>query len=130
MQVVTMDFKNWSSVPNMIDVINNIHIAITKPTCAFVKHYFSHKTWNYNIVAQIVVDNQERFIDVYVGLLGSLNGSHVLMKFRLYCCALHRNFFDMDASSQDGLPPYVFKDKGHPLRYWLMASHKKDGEHH
>jgi hypothetical protein len=89
MQVVIMDFKNWSSVPSMINVIDDIHIAITKPSCAFVKHCLSHKTWNYSIVARVVVDNQEKFIDVYVGLPRSLNHSHVLMKFMLYRCALH-----------------------------------------
>jgi hypothetical protein len=130
MQVVMMDFKNWSGVLSMIDVINDIHIAITKPSCSFVKHCFSHKTWNYSIVTGVVVDNQERFIDVYVGLLKSLNDSHVLTKFRLYRCALHGIFFDMDASSQDGLPPYLFRYNGHPLCYWFMASHKKYGEHH
>ncbi len=130
MQIVMMDFKNWFSVPNMINVIDDIHIVITKPSYAFVKHCFSHKTWNYSIVAQIVVDNQERFINVYVGLPRSLNDSHVLMKFKLYRCALHQNLFDMDASSQDGSPPYLFRDKGHSLCYWFMASHKKDGEHH
>jgi len=93
MQVVMMDFKNWSSVPSTIDVIDNIHISITKPSRAFIKHYFPHKTWNYSIIEQIVVDNQERFIDVYVGLPRSLIDSHVLMKFKLYRCALHRNFF-------------------------------------
>ncbi len=72
MQVVMMDFKNWRRVLSMIDIIDNIHIAITKPSCAFVKYYFSHKTWNYNIVTQVMDDNQERFIDVYVGLLKSL----------------------------------------------------------
>lgn len=51
MQVVMIDFKNWFGVPSMIDVIDDIHIAITKPSCAFVKHCFTHKTWNYNIVA-------------------------------------------------------------------------------
>jgi len=46
MQVVMMDFKNWSGVPSMIDVIDDIHIAITKPFCASVKHYFSHNMWD------------------------------------------------------------------------------------
>ncbi len=125
-----MDFKNWSGVPSMIDVIDDIHIAITKPSCVFVKDCFSHKTWNYSIVARVVVDNQKRFIDVYVGLIRNLNDSHVLMKFRLYRCALHEIFKNMDAGSQDGLPPHLFRNKGHPLCYWLMASHKKDGEYH
>jgi hypothetical protein len=57
MQVVMMDFKNWSTTPSMIGVIDDNHIAITKPSCAFVKQCFSHKTWNYSIVAQVVVDN-------------------------------------------------------------------------
>jgi len=51
------------------------------------------------------------------------------MKFRLYYCALQGIFFDMDVSSQNGLPPYIFRNKGHPLCYWLMASHKKAKEH-
>jgi hypothetical protein len=76
-----------------------------------------------------MVDSQKRFLDVYVRLFRSVNGSHVLRKFRLYHCALHGGFFDMDAGSQDALPPYLFENKG-PLLSWLMTPHKEDGEHH
>jgi hypothetical protein len=89
MQVVMLDFKNWWSMPNVVGVIHGIHICITKPTSNFSKHYYYHKTKGYNIVAQVVVDNQKRFMDVFVGLLGSVNDSHVLRKSRLYQCALH-----------------------------------------
>jgi hypothetical protein len=43
---------------NMMGVIDDIHIAIAKSSCAFVEDYFHHKTKGYNIVAQVVVDNQ------------------------------------------------------------------------
>lgn len=73
-----------------------------------------------------MVDTQKRFFDVYVRILRSVNDSHVLRKFRLY----HGGFFDMAIGSQDGLPPYLFEDKGYPLLSWLMTPHKEDGEHH
>lgn len=89
MQVVMLDFKNWCGMPSVVGVIHGIHICIAKPTSNFSKHYYYHKTKGYNIVAQVVVDNQKRFMDVFVGLLGNVNDFHVLRKSRLYQCALH-----------------------------------------
>jgi hypothetical protein len=60
-------------MPIIMGAIDDIHIAITKPSNAFVKDYYYHKTKGYNIVAQAVVDRQKRFTNVYVGLLGSVN---------------------------------------------------------
>jgi hypothetical protein len=87
------------------------------------------KIEGYNIDAAMV-DTQKRFLDVYVRLLWSVNGSRVLRKSRLYHYALHGGFFDMATGSQDGLPPYLFENKGYPLLSWLMTPHKEDGEHH
>jgi hypothetical protein len=114
----------------MMGDIDDMHIAIAKSSCAFVEDYFHHKTRGYNIVAQMVVDNQIFFIDVYVRLLGSVNDSHVLRKFGLYYCALHGGLFDMVASSQDRLLLYLLEDKGYPLFFWFMISQKEYGEHH
>ncbi len=51
------------------------------------------------MVAQVVVDNQKRFMDVYVGLPGSVNDFGVLKKSKLYQCAIHRGLFDMAIGS-------------------------------
>jgi hypothetical protein len=90
MQVVMFDLKNWCGMPNMMGVIDGTHISITKQFGAYSEDYFFHKTRGYSVVAQSVVDNQKRFMDVYVGLLQNVNDSCVLRKSKLYQCAIHK----------------------------------------
>ncbi len=45
------------------------------------------------MVAQVVVDNQKRFMDVYVGLLRNVVNSCVLKQSKLYQCVIHEGFF-------------------------------------
>jgi len=54
---------------NVMGVTHGIHICIAKPTSSFSKYYYYHKTKGYNIMAHIVVDNQKRFMDVFVDCL-------------------------------------------------------------
>jgi hypothetical protein len=82
------------------------------------------------VVAQVVVNIQKKFMDVYVGLLGSADDFFVLKKPRLYERAIHKSFFNMATRSQIGIPPYLLGDKRYPLLLWLMTLHKEDGEVH
>jgi hypothetical protein len=84
------DSKNWCGMPNMMGVVDGTHISITKQSCAYFEKKFFHKTGGYNVVAQLVVDSQKRFMDVYVGLLQNVNDSYVLTKSKLYQHAIHR----------------------------------------
>jgi hypothetical protein len=59
-----------------------------------------------------------------------VNDSQILKKSWLYKCALQGSFFYMVIGSQDGLPPYLLRDKGYPLLPWLTTLHKENGEHH
>jgi hypothetical protein len=36
----------------------------------------------------------------------------------------------MATRSQNGIPPYLLGNKGHPLLPWLMTPHKENGEVH
>jgi hypothetical protein len=47
----------------------------------------------------VVLDSENRFMDVYVGLLGNVNDYGVLKKFRLYQCAIYEGLFDMAIGS-------------------------------
>ncbi len=80
MQGVMMEFKNWCGMQNVMNAIDNTHIAIMKPFNAIAKDYYYHKTINYNIVTQVVANNYKTFTNVYVGLFRSVNGCHVLKK--------------------------------------------------
>jgi hypothetical protein len=55
--------------------INGTHIFISKPNIPFVKNYFYHKIRRYLIVAHAILNVKRCFLDVYVGLPGSVNNS-------------------------------------------------------
>lgn len=84
MQSIMMGFKNLCGMPNVMGAIDGIHICIAKPIGVFLEDYYYHTTEGYTIVAQAMVDNQKRFLDTYVGLLGNVNDLHVLKKYGLY----------------------------------------------
>jgi hypothetical protein len=89
-------------MPSVMNAIDEIHNAITKPSSVFVEDYFYHKTKGYNIIAKVVVNNQKRY--VYVKLPKNVNDSRVLKEYWLYKCVMQGGLFDMDVSSLDGLP--------------------------
>ncbi len=59
---------------------NATHISIAKSIGVFLKDYCYHKIGGYNVVAQVMVDSQKRFLDVFVGLLKNVNDSYVLKR--------------------------------------------------
>jgi hypothetical protein len=130
MQVVMFEFKNWCGMFSMMGAIDDTHISIAKPSNVYFEEYFFHKTKGYNVVAQVVVDRQKQFMDVYVGLCGSVNDSRVLRKSRLYQRAIHGVSFTCLLGHKMESPPYLLGDKGYPLFPWLMTLHKEDGEVH
>ncbi len=84
MQSIMMGFKNLCGMPNVMGAIDGTHICIAKPIGVFLEDYYYHKTKGYGIVAQVVVDSQKWFLDIYMGLLRNVNDSHVLRKYGLY----------------------------------------------
>jgi hypothetical protein len=58
--------------------IDGTHVFIAKPLTPFAKDYYYHKIGGHNFVAQANVDSKKKFIDLFVGLLGSVNDSRVL----------------------------------------------------
>ncbi len=128
MQPIMFDFKNWCGMLSKMGALDGTHISIAKPYNVYYKDYFFHKTRGYSVVAQAVVDSQKRFMDVYVGLLGSVNDSCVLKKSKLYQHVIHRVSFTWLLGHKMESPPYLLEDKGYPLLVWLMTLHKEDGE--
>ena len=69
-----------------------------------------------------MVDSDERFLDLYLGMPGSTNDSRVLRRSSLYNLAMHNNLFD-DQQNAHGFNPYLVGDLGYPLLPWLMVLH-------
>jgi hypothetical protein len=89
MWLIMMDSKSLCGTPSVMGAIDGIHINITKLVVNFSKDYYYHKNGGYNIVAQAIVDNYKRFLNVYVRLARNVNCSCVLRKSKLYQCAQH-----------------------------------------
>ncbi len=68
----------------MQGAIDGTHVHITKPRTWFAENYYYFKTRGYSIMAQAIMDIKKKFMDVYVGPLGSINDNLVLQKFNLY----------------------------------------------
>jgi len=82
----------------------------------FSKDYYYLKYGEYSIVTQAILDYKKRFIDICIGMLGSVNVWCVLCKFVVYKYAQLYILFDITRSScEDRIPPYLFGDKGYSL---------------
>jgi hypothetical protein len=78
MEVVMFKFKEWCHLPSMHGAINNTHIHISKPKIPFAKKYYYFKIGDYSIVVQTMVNSKKQFMDIFVGLLGSIDDNCVL----------------------------------------------------
>ncbi len=115
---------------NVMGVIDNIHIAIAKWSCAFVEDYFHHETIGYNIVAQVVVDNQFFIYWCICGIVWECEWLPCVEEVWVVLLCVTWGIFDMVASSQHRLSFYLLGDKGHSVIFWFMISQKEYGEHH
>ncbi len=117
------DFRQLCGLPNVHDAINGTRIQISKPKTIFLKDYYCHKTRGQSIVAQTIVDSKNKFLNIYVGLQGSINDYEVLCKFALYKHAQNQGLFD-PRKGVNGFPPYLLGDKGYRLIIWIMTPFK------
>jgi len=84
MCLVMYDFKLWCGLLNVQGAIDGTHLFISKPSMHFSKDYYYLKYGGYSIVTQAMLDYKKRFIDICIGMLGSVNVWCVLCKFVLY----------------------------------------------
>jgi hypothetical protein len=60
-------------------------ICTPKPNLFFCpKYYYFHKTWMLSMMVHVVVHVRRRLINMYVGLIGSVNDFWVLWELGLY----------------------------------------------
>jgi hypothetical protein len=114
MATMMENFKQWCGLLNVHGAIDNTHIIIYKPITPFHEDYYHHKTSDYSIQVQVVVDFNKKFLELYVGFPGNVDNAKVLCKFTLYCHALYHNLFD-PSKSVEGIFPYLLGDKGYLL---------------
>jgi hypothetical protein len=75
-----------------------------------------------------VVDCKKRFIDLFLGLLRSVNDSKVLHRFAYKNAQCH-GLFESNTNFEHGLSPYHLKNKGYSLITWITTSFKEKGHY-
>jgi hypothetical protein len=81
-----MEKLKWCGLFNIQGAIDGTHVSISKPIIIFPKDYYHHKLGDIPLLFKlaIVVDCNKNFFDVFIRLLGSVNDSWMLHRFRLY----------------------------------------------
>jgi hypothetical protein len=77
------EFKEYCDLPGVVGAIDGTHFSISK-LAHFAEDFFYFKTNGYSLVCQVVVNKRKEFLDVFVGLPGSLNDVRVLRRSGLY----------------------------------------------
>jgi hypothetical protein len=67
----------------------------------------------YNVVCQVVVNDQKRFINIFVGLLGSVNASR-MFRYLIYYFVQFQGLFNVD-KGQEGFAPFFVRRQGVPI---------------
>jgi hypothetical protein len=129
MLVVMEEFMKLCGLLGVQVVIKSTHLSILNLKVFLLKTTTIIISGGYNIVAQCVVDNNKKFIDVFVGLLGSLNDSRVLLQSCLYKKVQYIGLFEISRASRNGFALYLLGDKGYPLISWIMMPYNEEGQH-
>ncbi len=62
-------------------------------------------------------------VDVFVGMLGSVNNEKILQLSLIYWKATRGDLFN-EQNVHECIRPYIIKDEGYPLLPWLIVPHK------
>jgi hypothetical protein len=108
---VMADFKAWYSMPSVYSAIDCTHISIAK-LGLFSENYYYFKTGGYSVVCQAIVDCKKLFMNLFIGLPGSVNDTRVLRRSALWQHVHHRWLMHTENGCHDAIPPYLLVDKG------------------
>jgi len=91
---VMENFKQWCGLLNRHGAIDGTHIIIYKPIIPFPReNYYHHKTGDYSIQVQAVVDSNKKKLEFYVGFPSNVNNARILRRSTLYCHVQYHNLF-------------------------------------
>ena len=111
-------FQEFCGLPGVVGAIDGTHIHIRKPYVG-PKDYFYFKTSWYTIQMQAVVDRSKRFLDLSIGMPGSMHDYRVLRRLALYQQLESGTLFD-EGINVDGFTPYLLGNTGYLLKQWIM----------
>jgi hypothetical protein len=70
MQAIMQGFKSFCGLPSIQRAIDGMHFSNSKLVGPFSEDCFYHKTCNYSIVCQAIVDDKKLYTNLFVDSLG------------------------------------------------------------
>lgn len=98
-----------------VGCIDGSHIEIARPD-ASTASYINRKKWP-SIILQAVCNDQNRFLDVFIGFPGSAHDARVLRESPFFAQA--------PGKCGDG---YILGDSAYPLLPWLLTPYRESGD--
>jgi hypothetical protein len=93
MAEVMASFKGFCGRPSIHGVIDMTQICIQKLKGTLIGDFFFFKSKSYNMQLQVVVDNQKKFTNIFVGMPNSMKDAHILRISSLYQRAMYGDMF-------------------------------------
>ena len=106
-------FHDLCGLPGVVGAMDGTHVSNCKPRNGSTD-YFYFKSSGYTLNCQAVVDCNNRFLDLFLGMPGSTNDVRVLHRSFLYNKGMHGMLWDAGVSFE-GFSPYLLVDSGYTL---------------
>ncbi len=113
MTEVMASFKGFCGRPSIHGAIDMTQIHIQKLKGTLIGDFFSFKSKSYNMQLQVVVHNQKKFTDIFVGMPNSMNDVCILRISSLYQRAMYGDMFRLNQG----------EDKYQALHTWGQRLH-------
>lgn len=107
-----MGFKDMCGHPSVLGTIDGSQLAISKLHVG-LEDYYHFKSGGYTLQCQVVVDENKKFMDLFVDMFGSIHDVKVLRKSLLYVRASDATLFDLRLSDH-GFTTYLFENEWLP----------------
>jgi len=92
----------------------------------FNENYCYQSIGWYNVVCQVIIDDREHFINLFIDLPSRVNDSWIPKSLH-FTIKLNIMGFLCREKGQENVEPYLLKNKGYPVLSWLMTLHN-DGK--
>ena len=122
---IVSDFNHQWGVPQCAGAIDGTHFPVCAPLLNHTDYY--NRKGNYSVNMQAVVDNQYRFLDIYVGWPGSVHDTRVFAHSSLYIKGEAGTLIQSHERTIEGVkvPRFLIGDSAYPLLNWLMKPYSQ-----
>ena len=119
---VISGFRDSWNIPQCAGAIDGTHIPIVGPSDNHTDFY--NRKSHFSMIAQAVVDDEYKFMDIFVGCPGKMHDARVFRTSKLYENGQMGRLLPDTTQNLCGvdIPVFIIGDPAYPLMPWLMKA--------